>query len=132
MEIKIELKCSNKVQILDTYKVSTGDAVRIHFNTAYDMTDGEIRLKNGTLKKFFAFSKDFLIPDEFLFDGRLYVRVEMKMAGRTVKHWDFAPIRIMETEGGYEFQDEISELQAEVEDLKRRMVVQEDKHKVFK
>lgn len=132
MEIKIELKRSNKVQILDSYKVNTGDVVQIHFSTVYDITDGEIKLKNGTLKKSFEFCQDFQIPDEFIFDGRLYIRTEMRMAGKTVKHWDFAPIRIMETEGGYEFQDEISELQAEVEDLKRRMVVQEDKHKVFK
>ncbi len=132
MEIKIELKCSNKIQILDTYKLNTGDSAKIHFNTAYDLTDGEIRLKNGSLKKSFAFSKDFLIPDEFLFDGRLYVKVEMKMAGKTVKHWDFAPIRIIETEGGYEFQDEISELQSKVADLEKRMIVQEEKHKIFK
>ena len=132
MEIKIELQCSNKIQILDTYKVNAGDTVKLHFTTAYNLEDGEIKLKNGSLKKSFAFSKDFYIPDEFIFEGRLYVKVEMKMAGKTVKHWDFAPIRIMETEGGYEFQDEISELQSKVADLEQRMVVQEEKHKVFK
>ena len=84
----------------------------------------KITLKNGNEEKSFSFKKEFVVPEELLFAGRLYVKVEKLMWDKVVKRWELAPIKIIETNYGFEFLDVIA-------DLEKRLQAVEELTKIY-
>lgn len=130
MNIIFELKTKNKIFMNSSFSLKTGDQPVLKFKTAYEMKNGKIRLKNGILEKSFDYSEDFLIPEEFIFEGRLFVRVEMILLGKIVKHWELSPLKIVNVDDGYEFQDEMTDLQNRLTECEKKLKVLEDKHRI--
>ena len=60
----------------------------------YNLTNAFIRLKNGTLVRTYPYAKTFEIPEEFLFEGLLEIKVQKMKKGECVNLWSVLPIKI--------------------------------------
>ena len=116
MKINIKLNYSNKAYLSNAFQLKTGEPLIICFESEYQLLNAKITLKNGNEEKSFSFKKEFVVPEELLFAGRLYVKVEKLM-------WDKV-VKIIETSDGFEFLDVIA-------DLEKRLQAVEELTKIY-
>ena len=95
---KITLTKDRFARLSDREPFLLPDRLEIDFDSiGYDLTNTFITLKNGEKSGHFKVSRPFIIPNEFLYAGNLYIGLDAYLDGVIVKHWDTLPIRIVET-----------------------------------
>lgn len=124
MKINIKLNNSNKAYLSNAFQLKTGEPLIICFESEYQLLNAKITIKNGNEEKTYSFNKEFIMPEELLFAGRLYVKVEKLMWDKVVKRWELAPIKIIETNDGLEFLDVIA-------DFEKRLQAVEELTKIY-
>lgn len=126
MKLNLVLGRETALKLTEEFKVKDTEPILIKFETEYDLSSAVITLQNKTVVDEFNFSKQFEVPDKFLFDGRLFITVEMKLVGQTVKKWTFTPIRIKQNN-----EEEILEFYDFLTDLEERIKKMEKIHEII-
>lgn len=88
-------------------------------NPCYDLSHSFITLKNGTVWGVFPFRNGFIVPNEFLFAGRLNATISAYTSGgEKFKEFKLLPIKIIEANGEIFAFDEIDGIKREfIEDI---------------
>lgn len=123
----IELTRKPVAVIKDRAVIVTNDAaLSFEFKSEYDLSNAVITLTNGGLTKNFKFAKKFDVPNDFMFEGRIIVIVDMYLEGKIAKSWRVPPIRIKEAEnnkfGAY---DELYRLENALSNLENKLIAVE-------
>lgn len=90
-------------------------------NPCYDLSQSFITLRNGEVQDTFKFTRPFIVPDNFLFAGRLEAKITAYHNGEIVKSWALFPIKIIEADGNIIAFDEINALNKEIIELKENV-----------
>lgn len=125
MKINFTLTKNTGLRLTEPFNIKDDEEIILHFDTDYDMSSSKIIVRNGDVSESFEFAQDFVVPDKFLFDGRLYVTIELNThVGKLVKRWEFMPIRISLTDSGIQLIDTLS-------DLEKRVLALEKYHEII-
>lgn len=123
----IELNRSAVAMFSDRQPFLIPDNLTLKFKGyGYDLSNAVITLENGKTKKQFAFSHTFDVPNEFLFEGNLRIKITASIGEFIRKEWNCLPLRIIETSDETRAFDELAELQKEIKDIKANYVPRKD------
>jgi hypothetical protein len=119
--MKIILKQDSVAKIGADY-VNHNLPLILQFESCYDLSKAIIHLQNGALKsKQIPFNRVFEVPKEFLFEGKLFIQVDMIIDGKVVKKWQVPPIRIIEQKEEILFYPELDYLNNMLEEIKKEV-----------
>lgn len=99
MEKKIKLDKERFVRLEnEPFIITENESLILSFESPYDLSSAVITLKNNDLQKTYTFAKEFEVPAEFLFGGRLYISVAMYAGDTVVKRWACQPLKLIEAD----------------------------------
>lgn len=118
----------------EPFLLGVGDALELEFISPYRLDSAVVTLSYAGKKQSFRFSGNtFRVPEEFhLSEGKLCVELALVKNGRKEMRWDIEPILLREYEGRIEAMPHISELQAEIAELKAKEGLREKEFQTFK
>jgi|GEM_PF-3271516 len=124
-KINIMLKKKTGVTIPENTVLEDSADLVLHIDSDYDMTRAKILLKNGDVTDEYPFKSDFIVPDKFLFKGRLFISVAMySRQGALIKKWEFFPIAVRLEDGKTVLYDYLT-------DLEKRVAILEERTKII-
>lgn len=84
-----------RIDSLEPFYLPYSESLVLSFEQGnYNLVNAFIFLRNGTLAKQFPYSKTFEIPEEFLFEGLLEIKVQRMKKNECVNVWNVLPIKI--------------------------------------
>ncbi len=99
MNLNIKLDRERLVKTTDEpFLIAKNETLTLNFTSRYDLTNAVVKIKNGTEKETFKFSKTLAVPKSFIFAGKLNIQVELYVGGDKAKVWDILPLKIIETD----------------------------------
>lgn len=96
------------------------DSLKLHFKVegvGYDLSEAFIVLKNGTAKGKYRLTQDFEVPDKFLFEGYLYMSIDVYLKGEKNYTIQVYPIKLVEANGETVVYDVIQSLEERISHL---------------
>lgn len=109
MEKKIKLDKERFVRLEnEPFIVTENESLILSFESGYDLSSAVVTLKNNDLQKTYTFAKEFEVPAEFLFGGRLYISVAMYAGDTVVKRWACQPLKLIEADNSVTVFDELN------------------------
>ncbi len=98
MEREVELdKVGGKFVNADGITFTKDEGLRLTFKSVYDLTEtAVITLRNGAQCVRREIKQPFEVPQEVLFAGWLFVRVDLYLDGKIAKTWQLLPVRLTE------------------------------------
>ena len=112
----------------DTYILKADLPLKINIVSNYDLTDGDITLTNGYMRRVFKLAPTIDVPADFIQAGRIYGKIRIFNGQTLLKTWDLSPITVKEVEGEINFADE---LLLRIKDLERRVAELEEKTEII-
>ncbi len=119
MKINIKLTRETTPRLTEPFTVKEDKNILLSFITDYELKTAKITLTNGDITDTFNFEKDFIVPDKFMFVGRLFIYVEMFVGDKSVKKWEILPISIERTNTGLKIFDYLSSIEERLKVVER-------------
>lgn len=112
----------------DTYILKADLPLKINVVSNYDISDGDITLTNGYMRRVFKLAPIINVPADFIQAGRIYGKIRIFSGQTLLKTWDLSPITVKEVESEINFADE---LLLRIKDLERRVAELEEKTEII-
>lgn len=126
MERKIELtKTGGRFVNADGITITKEDGLQLVFESVYNLTDtAVITIRNGAKSIRREIKQPFEVPQDVLFAGWLFIRIDLYLDGEIAKTWQLLPVRLTEAADeihGEEYVNIIERLERRVEEAEKKL-----------
>lgn len=129
MKVYLDQGSFAKLETKETHVLIDNESLDLEFEGQYEMKNGIVRLKNGSIIETMKFQNSLTVPKTLLFSGYLTGVVEQYIDGILAKTWQIPPIMMrQETPGEIVAYDEILEIKKEIEKMKDKIFQIADDH----
>ena len=111
MTIDIVLNKDTTPSLTEPFCTKEDEEITLNFRSEYELNYAKITLVNGDVKGTYDFEKQFVVPDKFMFEGRLHISIELLYDNRVVKKWAIMPVKIEKTSSGLKIYDYLSSIE---------------------